>query len=167
MSSKVKELILLSLMQSLFLTHNRFMQNTLILISFPQLSLFFVLEGYHRSRTKNKDNWGKLIFPPKMKVHWMKFFLFARLTSDFLFAYSFSGTICFSNALLLEKNSCISNSFLQSSQKTFFHLLISWLSEMLKLPCKINLPQIPKQPRQLTVLTMPDDALRLCAARLH
>jgi len=38
---------------------------------------------------------------------------------------------------------------------------------MLKLPCKINLPQIPKQPRQLTVLTMPDDALRLCAARLH
>jgi len=38
---------------------------------------------------------------------------------------------------------------------------------MLNLHHKINLPYIPNQPRQLKVLTIPDIALRLRAARLH
>jgi len=35
---------------------------------------------------------------------------------------------------------------------------------MVSLHYEINLPQIPEQPRKLTVLTMPENALCLCAA---
>jgi len=38
-----------------------------------------------------------------MKKHLMILFLFARLTSDHIFAYSSPDTICFSNVLFLEK----------------------------------------------------------------
>jgi len=58
-------------------------------------------QGYHRSRTKNKDAEEKLILLPKMK----QLFLFAQLTSDHMFDYFSLGTICFSNVLF-------SNSFL-------------------------------------------------------
>jgi len=38
---------------------------------------------------------------------------------------------------------------------------------MANLQYKINLSQIPNQPRELIVLTMPGKALRLCAVGLH
>jgi len=62
-----------------------------------------------------------------MKQHLVKLFLFAQLMPGNIFVYSFPGASCFNNVLYLEKNACISNSFLQSSRKTYFRLLISWL----------------------------------------
>jgi len=38
---------------------------------------------------------------------------------------------------------------------------------MLILDCKINLPKSRNQPRQRVALTLPDNVLHLCAARLH
>ena len=52
-------------------------------------------------------------------------------------------TICFSNVSVLDKISCMSNSLVQSSRKTFFRFLKSWLNLMLNFHCKINLPKHP------------------------
>ena len=52
-------------------------------------------------------------------------------------------TICFSNVSVLDKISCMSNSLLQSSRKTFFRFLNSWLNLMLNFHYKINLPKYP------------------------
>jgi len=38
---------------------------------------------------------------------------------------------------------------------------------MVNLRCEISFPKNPNQSRQLTVLTVPDSALRLCAAGLY
>jgi len=51
----------------------------------------------------------------------MQLFLFAQLTSDHIFVYLSPGTIFFSNVLF-------SASFLESSRKVFFWLLISWIN---------------------------------------
>jgi len=48
-------------------------------------------------------------------------FLFARQTSNHIFAYLSSGTICCTDVLFL-------TSFLESSRKMFFRLLISWIN---------------------------------------
>jgi len=58
-------------------------------------------------------------------------------------------TICFSNVSLLDKTSCMSNSLMQSSRKTFFRFLNPWQNSMLNFHYKINLPQIPNLPGQL------------------
>jgi len=97
-----------------------------------QIFHFAYKQGYHRSRIKNKDDWGKFYFRIQNETTFgdipknqHDMFLFARLTSDHIFVYLSLGTICFSNVLFLEKNSGISNSFVQSSRKTFFRLLVS------------------------------------------
>jgi len=63
--------------------------------------------------------------------------------SDHTFAYSSQVTICYSNVLFLEKNSCISKSFLQWSCKTFCRMF--FLTQLNAKPSLKNLPLIPKQ----------------------
>jgi len=42
--------------------------------------------GYHRPRTKDKDEWGKFDFPTQNETVFSEI-VFVRLTSDHLFAY--------------------------------------------------------------------------------
>jgi len=52
-------------------------------------------------------------------------------------------TISFSNVSVLDKISCMSNSLEQSSRKTFYRFLNSWLNLMLNFHYKINIPKHP------------------------
>jgi len=96
--------------------------NELSAVSTP--SLFMYMQGYHQSKTKNEDNWGKFDFPIQNETI-LGEIVFVPLKSGRMFAYLSPETIYFSNVLFLETTSCILNSFLQSSRKTFFRLLIS------------------------------------------
>jgi len=68
------------------------------------------------------------IFLPEMKQHLVELFLFARLTSDHIFTYSSSGTICFSSVLFLEKK-LVHLEFLRHG-KRLFGLLITSLTQL-------------------------------------
>ena len=97
-----------------------------------------------------------MFYYPKRK----QLFLLARLMLDHVFAYLSPGTICFSNVLF-------STSFLESSRKTLFSLAYFLNQSNTKPRYKISVPKTLNHSKQLTVLTIPDSALGLCAARLY
>ena len=87
-------------------------------------------QGYHRSRTKNKQDWGKFDFPTQNKSTFGEIVSVCAINVRYYICSFISRRNLFQQFLILrKKNSCISNSFLQSSGKTFFFcLLISWFN---------------------------------------
>jgi len=70
------------------------------------------------------------IFLPKINQHLVKLFLFARLTSDIIFAHSSPGAICFSNILFLEKKTRASRIPFCNRQGKRFFLLAYFLIQL-------------------------------------
>jgi len=125
-------------------------------------------QGYHRSRIKNVNDFGKLYFPTQNKTLFREIVSVCMTNVRSYICIFTSRHNLFQQCLIIIRKKLVHLEFLLAIVTENVFSFAYFLTQLnAKLTLKRSPSHLPNQPRELTMLRMPDNALCLCAARLH